>query len=489
MKNISILLSIITFSFSIAQQAPEIEWSNNYGGSDVDRVYSSIKDFREGYIIVGETKSNDGDTDGLLIKINEGGDIVWQKTFGSKNDEYIADVSLTVDGGYVLGANSHSLENDFDYWIIKLDGAGETTWERKFGGSNFDGIESIIQTTDRGFLISGVTFSNDGDITQNKGYGDFWILKLSEDGELEWQKTLGGSESEWARSAQQTSDGGYIIAGNSNSVDGDVSSNIFPENAWVVKLNQFGEMVWEKSFGELFGDTAYKIKELSNGDFVFVGYKGDNFATMVYSDAWVVKIDQEGNTIWNKTFGGSFSEIFYDFFENSNGDLFVSGITYSQNGDVHTYHKGAESWVIKLNSSGEFIWSKAYGGNNFDSLRVILQTGDSKILLVGTSSSQDGDLPGNFGMEDFWAFKINPDQMSTSEINSNQISIYPNPVKDILNFSEELKNIEIHSLAGQKVAQEKSGSSIQVNQLSSGTYVLTAETKNGQNVNLKFIKN
>src|SRR5690606_31820061 len=144
----------------------------------------------------------------------------------------------------ILAANSYSMANDFNYWIIKLDSSGEIIWEKKLGGSNFDIAESILQTTDGGYLISGVTYSNDGDVSINKGSSDYWIIKLKQDGELEWEKSFGGSEDDVAYSGIQIADGNYIIAGYSNSVDGDVATSSQPQNAWVLKLNQEGELIW-----------------------------------------------------------------------------------------------------------------------------------------------------------------------------------------------------------------------------------------------------
>ena len=187
------------------QSAPEIQWAKCYGGSEYDAALSIQQTTDGGYIVAGLSLSNDNDVSG-----NHGGE---------------------------------------DYWIVKLTSTGSIEWQKSLGGSGEDRASSVIQTTDGGYIIAGTSNSNDGDVSGNHGRDDYWIVKLSSTGILEWQKSLGGSGDDDANSIQQTTDGGYIIAGGSNSNDGDVSGNHGSDDYWIVKLAPSGSIEWQKSLG------------------------------------------------------------------------------------------------------------------------------------------------------------------------------------------------------------------------------------------------
>jgi len=173
-------------------QSPGIEWQRALGGSNLDTTYSIQQTSDGGYIVAGYTESNDGDVSG--------------------------------NHGY------------YDFWVVKLDGNGNIQWQKCLGGSTHDAPFSIQQTSDGGYIVAGCTYSNDGDVSGNHGKDDFWVVKLDSDGNIQWQKALGGSSNDWAHSVQQTSDGGYIVAGDTYSNDGDVSGYHRDGDFWVVKL-------------------------------------------------------------------------------------------------------------------------------------------------------------------------------------------------------------------------------------------------------------
>ena len=173
-------------------------------------------------------------------------EIQWQKSFGGSNYDEASYVQLTTDGGYIVAVYSESDDGDvtghhggFDYWIVKLDASGTIEWQKSLGGSNGDGVSSIQQTTDGGYIVAGNSSSNDGDVTGHHGSNDdndYWIVKLDASGAIAWQKSLGGSDYEYVSSIQQTTDGGYIVAGNSSSNDGDVTGHHGGGDMWIVKL-------------------------------------------------------------------------------------------------------------------------------------------------------------------------------------------------------------------------------------------------------------
>ena len=188
--------------------------------------------------------------------------VEWQKCLGGTNYDEAISIKQTTDGGYILAGFTNS--NDFDVigfhgnhdaWIVKLSNTGTLLWQKTLGGTDYDMDFSIQQTTDGGYIAAGYATSNDGDITGNHGVADFMISKLSDSGDLLWQKILGGLDDDEAFSIQQTTDNGYIVAGYTYSANGDITENKGGYDAWIVKLSDTGTLLWQKTFG----GTGYDV--------------------------------------------------------------------------------------------------------------------------------------------------------------------------------------------------------------------------------------
>lgn len=234
-------------------QAGSLEWQKCLGGSDEDLAYGVSQSFDGGFIVVGESKSNDGDVTGnhgehdyWIVKLNAQGNIEWQKSLGSDSYDRANDVYPTSDGGYIVAGQATANNGDvtghhggvYDVWIVKLDSIGNLDWQKALGGSSdTDFAQSIQQTSDNGYIVTGQTESTDGDVFNNDGGADIWIVKLTTEGAIQWEKTLGGTKAEWSNSIRQTSDEGFIVAGRSWSNDGDVTGNHGSSDFWIVKLS------------------------------------------------------------------------------------------------------------------------------------------------------------------------------------------------------------------------------------------------------------
>ena len=170
--------------------------------------------------------------------------IQWQKSLGGSDVELGSYIQQTNDGGYIVAGQSSSIDGDVsgnhgasvDYWVVKISSLGAIEWQKSLGGTGQDAAFSIKQTTDGGYIVTGESDSNDGDVSGNHGSQDIWVVKLNITGAIEWQKSLGGTESESTFSIQQTNDGGFIVAGGSSSNDGDVSGNHGDVDCWLMKL-------------------------------------------------------------------------------------------------------------------------------------------------------------------------------------------------------------------------------------------------------------
>jgi predicted secreted protein len=190
------------------------------------------------------------------LKLSSNGEIEWQKTYGGSWDD-VRSFQQTIDGGYIVAGWTGSFgAGGDDIWILKLSSTGDIEWQKTYGGSEYDRALSVQQTSDGGYIIAGKTdsFGAEG--------GDTWVLKLSSAGEIEWQKTFGGSSDDYASSIQETSDGGYIIAGKTDSFGAG------GDDTWVLKLSSAGEIEWQKTYGGSSDDYASSIQETSDGGYM-----------------------------------------------------------------------------------------------------------------------------------------------------------------------------------------------------------------------------
>ncbi len=261
----------------------------------------------------------------------------------------------------------------FDFWIVKLDRSGIIQWHKSLGGHRAEEARSVQQTADGGYIVAGSTRSNDGDVSGNHGFEwptDSWIVKLDASGTIQWQKCLGGSKTERANSIQQTADGGYIVAGYTDSNDGDVSGNHGDDDSWIVKLDESGSIQWQKSLGGSEWEKPYSIQQTTDGGYIVAastrsndgdvsGYHGEG-------DNWIVKLDGLGTIQWQKSLGGSEWENPYSIQQTTDGGYIVAGSTMSNDGDVSGYHGQVDSWIVKLDESGGIQWQKSLGGSGFD---------------------------------------------------------------------------------------------------------------------------
>ncbi len=343
--------------------------------------------------------------------------IQWAKCFGGSNGEFPSSVQQTTDGGYIVAGTTNSTDGDvtgshgvLDYWIVKLNSIGVLQWQKTLGGGGDDLAYSIEQTSDSGYIVAGYTNSTNGDVTGNHGGLDYWIVKLNSIGVLQWQKTLGGSGDDRATSIQQTIDGGYILAGNTDSNDGDVTGNHGTGDFWVVKLNGSGAIQWQKCLGGSFEEQAYSIQQTTDGGYIVSGLTGSNDGDVIgnhgSSDYWVVKLSNVGAIQWQKCLGGSGGDNDARIHQTTDGGYIVAGTTTSSDGDITGFNGLVDYWITKLDSLGVLQWQKTLGGSYLEWNYSIQQTTDGGYIVSGRSDSNDGDVTGNHGLTDIWVVKL-----------------------------------------------------------------------------------
>lgn len=318
----------------------------------------------------------------------------WEKTFGGSGNDIVTASASTGDGSLVLVGTSYSASNyvktakgQADFWIIKIDSAGDVIWSKTLGGTFNDQATAVTMVADGGIVVVGSTGSADGDVRANHGYDDFWVVKLTRDGNVLWEKTFGGSRSEGAAAVTATTDGGVVVAGSSASTDQDVVNNHGDYDIWVVKVTVDGQKEWARTLGGNSNDGARAIMAMSNGHLVVAGFmystNADGLLNRGGADFWICQLDGSGLPVWSKTMGGTGCDMASGITTTTDGQLVVVGSTTSSDGDVQDQHGGADFWVVRLTASGTLLWTRAIGGIRNDEANGVVAATDGGVVVVG----------------------------------------------------------------------------------------------------------
>ncbi len=434
---------------------PCIEWQKTIGGNSTEEFSDIHQTIDGGYILGGhsdsgisgdKTESSQGGLDYWVVKLDPAGNIQWQNTIGGSNNDQLTSIQQTSDGGYILGGYSgsgisgdktESSQGGLDYWVVKLDPIGNIEWQNTIGGGGNDILNSTQQSTDGGYILGGYSFSDlGGDKTENnKGNSDYWVVKLDALGNIVWQNTIGGNKGDILNSIQLTTDGGYIVGGTSSS---DFSSDK-AENSlgfadyWVVKLDALGNIEWENTIGGSGGDGLYSLQQTTDGGYILGGesvsdISGDKTEnSQGLGDYWIVKLNTNGGIQWQNTIGGNNVDQLFSIQESTDGGYLLGGTSFSgMSGDKTENSRGQyDYWIVKLDAIGNIRWQKTIGGSNDDLLFAVDQTIDEKILLGGWSSSDiSGDkIENSKGFGDYWVLMLSPYLVPTCQ----SLLIFPSP--------------------------------------------------------------
>jgi hypothetical protein len=375
----------------------QIEWLRTYSGSLKSSASSIIRTFDGGFVVAGNDFIDEENDDALLLKTDNEGKMIWNKTYGGLGSDKARVVIQTNDGGLALAGSTSSYgSGDSDVYLIKTDSEGEIKWEGAYGGYAYDGAYGLVQTQDKGFVLAGFTNS------YGAGQYDAYVVKTDSEGIIEWNKTYtgtwSGTQYDGAYDIIQTTEGGYAIVG--------FTSFGFPDML-VVKINSEGIEEWTQSYGGLFSDTAYSILQTQDEGFVFTGFTQSVGAGE--SDILLVKTDSNGLMEWHQTFGGVESENAHALIQTFDGGFALAGTTSL--GDH-------EMLFVKTNSTGHMEWNCTYGGPNADGAFSLVQTDNDSYVIVGSSTEKAVEL---FTMNsyEFWILKIsNPSNLNKTEYNS-----------------------------------------------------------------------
>lgn len=470
MKKYLFLTVFVLISCKIFTQST-IEWSGNYGGSLGDFSGEVIQTNDEGYILVGYTYSEDGDVeskkgeaDFWIIRLNKLGEILWNKTYGGSKLDYAFEIKEIADNEYIVLGISESNDGDlaenhgdFDTWLLKIDGNGEIIWKKNFP-KKYDSLEL---TSDNGFIIAG------------GGYEGIRVVKLDDSGNILWENSHTNGDEERVSTILHTRNGGYIIGGSKKSTEIEED-----QDAYILKLNEIGEIEWEKTIGTKAFDVISTVIQSVDGNFIFSGYIIKRFSD-TDGVVWILKLTEKGDFVWERTFGDNKIELTYSSANTKDGNFIFAGTLKKNRDGINIKNK---YWVIKVDANGNLIWETLYGGTEEDIATSIYPTTDNGYILLGTSESIDGDVKENNGHSDIWVVKLSPDfkRIENSEERLIMLRVYPNPSRGniIVETEKPGVKIDVFSMAGVKIKTAESvGMQIDVKNLEEGIYFLKVENQ------------
>lgn len=355
--------------------------------------------------------------------------IAWQKTPGGPGNDIIEDIYPTADGNYILFglvtdnggdvSSSCQVKGVHDVWIVKMDPTGNIIWQQCYGGSKEEGnpFSKIIQTSDGGYLFLTEVWSDDFDVVGHHAYSDAWTMKLDANGNMEWAKSFGGYIYDVPRNLYELPGHKYMVMSRTTSSDGDVPPSIdsILFDAWVFIIDDDGNILTNKVYGGTGDDDLYKALPAADGNIALFGLTtstdGDLAGQAVDStDAWVLTIDTLGNVISSKTYGGPHNEYFFDALNTDDGGY----IGFGESDDFETpvengvWHGAQDYWAMKLDPAGNVQWQGLYGGSEREQFRRACKLPDgSGYFMAGSTNSIDGDVINEAGSgRDWWIAQI-----------------------------------------------------------------------------------
>ena len=404
---------------------------STFGGARNDNAQAVVSTSDGGFAVLGFTQSNDGDIsdkqnesyDFWLLKFNSNAELQWSKTYGGSDDDRGYSLLQTSDGGFAMLGYTASSDGDVslnnggrDFWLVKTDSQGTLLWEKTYGFSGLDQGTHILETTDNHFIISGVL-----DVTASGGDGifgrqssrhaggDYWVLKVTQTGELVWSRYFGGSFTDTAYEVVQTPSGEFIIAGSSDSNDIDVTNNKGSYDFWTVKSDANGDMVWQNSYGGAEIDEGRGISQSLDGNYVLVGdtrsSDQDVSENNGAADLWMVKISETGSLLWNRSIGGTNFDVPRSITITLDGGFLIAGSSRSSDGQVQGNQGQNDAWVVRTDSEGRLINERTFGGTDIDFAYDAVQLNNGSYIMVGESSSNDGNIQENKGFTDLLIIK------------------------------------------------------------------------------------
>jgi hypothetical protein len=383
------IIGVSSNQIKFLDESPGIVWSKTYGGINPDDAMSIQQTKDNGYIVGGYTKSyGAGDWDAWLIKTDSEGNELWNKTYGGIYEDIASCIIETSDGGYAITGYTGYSGGKYELWIIKTDENGTEMWSKRYRNGDYVFGNCIIET-EQGFVV--VSQAND----------DMWLVGTDENGEMIWNNTFGGIKSDGGNAVIHDDNGGYVIVGTTYSFGYGFS------DIWLVKTNETGGELWNKTFGGVEYDTGEDVIQTNDGGFAIAG--GITPYGSEWRDVCLIKTDKNGTEVWSNLYGGDDLDWGRSLIQTVNGDYLVAGITHSFS------PKGFNGWVVKADENGNEVWNLSFGGEDDDWAISVIQSNDGGFITAGKYRSDDTS-------DDAWLVKIG--NVPTVTINKPKNGLY-----------------------------------------------------------------
>lgn len=350
-------------------------WQRTYGGSGDDRGQQIIQTSDNGYAITGYAQSDDGDGsrnegfhDNWVVRLDSSGNILWEKSFGFSGHDHSYDIVETADGGFFFSGfldvtssngegateknSSLSAHGVGEFWATKITANGVIEWRKFFGGTNNDRSFGLVTSNDGGYVMAGASESNDFDISNSKGSYDFWVVKIDKTGDLVWERSFGGTGIDKAQDIARTQEGGYVIVGNTFSIDTQVTKNNGKSDVWIINIDDNGELLWQQSYGGTEFDDAHSVKATPDGGFIISGNSksdnGDATQNFGENDLWLLKVNSRGALEWQSSFGGTGLDYGFDAIQDQDGSIILVGESASDDFPQINHQGGSDLLMLKV---------------------------------------------------------------------------------------------------------------------------------------------
>lgn len=367
MKNL-IVIFIIIIPTSLFSQG----WERTYGGANPEAGYSVQQTTDGGYIVTGSSYGSGAHACVYLLKTDQNGDTLWTKKYWdwSNNHDWGYSVQQTTDGGYIItGENSsYSGTGKRSAYLIKTDNNGDISWIKMYGGiTNGTVGYSVQQTTDGGYILTGSIWS----LENGK---DVYLIKTDHSGDTLWTKSYGRCNNEIGYSVRQTDEGGFIITGVTNSCE----SNTIRSHVYLIKTDVNGDTLWTKIYRKNDYDVGHSVQQTTDGGYIIAGVTHSWWGEEIH-DVYLIKTDHNGDTLWTKTLGGESSDEAYSIQQTTDGGYIITGSSDITGSGYTTY----DVFLLKLDYNGDTIWSKTFGREDTDIGRSVQQTSDGGYIITG----------------------------------------------------------------------------------------------------------
>lgn len=526
MKNSILILTFVIFSISNISAQITLTRQKSFGGDGGDYMPKLLK-VGDSFFIAGssgsgvswdKTEPSRGIDDFWILKCDSLYNIIWQRTIGGNHYDVFSDIILTSDSSIMLfgtscsdisGEKSENTYGECDYWMVKLDMSGAIIWQKTIGGAGYESASSIMELNDGTFLLAGYSKSDSSGLKteDSRGYYDYWLLRMDNQGNILWDKTYGGSEFDFLGGMTVMNDSLIILTGKSNSpASGEKTQNPYGNyDFWVVCTDLNGTILWDKTLGG--NGIEYNCYPLTSGNYIYIfgtsesnisGVKSEN--SRGENDVWIIKLDINGNIIWDKTIGGNSYDGVSSGYISQNGSIILacgssSGISGEKTEPLRGVH---DYWIIAIDTTGNILWQKTFGGTLGEVSTSILEFSNGKYLIVGYSESGvSGDKTSfNKGGDDFWLIEF---EVGTGIAKNtgyrNIINLFPNPANDIITIHIESESTilgtsitDIHGQHIRNIELQQNRGKVDVSDLTSGVYIIRINFQDDQVIVKRFVK-